>query len=133
MHLFRGRHNLKFEIEAIWFHHNLKWVNLKLCLHLKRDIFWRKNTEYKSFIHQEHFTVGIFAMLKTSLTKFTKHILHRGRKIQISLFLYSHTYIINHHFLVWFFFFMWVFQTLWLLELFLGFIEFCWFRFLNFL
>ena len=71
MHLFRGRHNLKFEIEAIWFHHNLKWVNLKLCLHLKRDIFWRKNTEYKSFIHQEHFTVGIFAMQILSLTRKT--------------------------------------------------------------
>ena len=58
------RQNLKYEIEAIRSHHNLKWVKLELYLHFKRDIFWGKNTEYKLLINQEHFTVGIFAMLK---------------------------------------------------------------------
>ena len=61
------RQNLKYEIEAIRSHHNLKWVKLELYLHFKRDIFWRKNTEYKLLINQEHFTVGIFAMSKNSL------------------------------------------------------------------
>ena len=45
------RQNLKYEIEAIRSHHNLKWVKLELYLHIKRDIFWRKNTEYELFIH----------------------------------------------------------------------------------